>query len=67
MHLLDMLCIFYTGYAIYKKNIKNLKNWLYCIKSKEKTVESDEIKSCNRQVVYKGGIIVMIIEGRPPF
>ena len=28
--------------------------------------ENDEIKSCNGQVVYKGGILVSIMEGRPP-
>ena len=28
--------------------------------------ENDEIKSCNGQVVYKDGIIVTIMEGRPP-
>lgn len=66
MHLLDMLCIFYTGYVIYKICVKLLKNWLSCIKFKRKSVEIDEIKSCDRQVVYKSDIIKMIMEGRPP-
>jgi len=66
MHLLDMLCIFYIGYVIYKICVKLLKIWLSCIKFKRKTVENAEMKSCNRQVVYKGAIIVMIMEGRPP-
>lgn len=66
MHLLDMLCIFYTGYLIYKIFVKKVKNWLNCIKYMGKTSENDEIKSCDRHVVYKGAIIVMIMEGRPP-
>lgn len=66
MHLLGMVCIFCTGYVIYKFCIKLLKIWLSCIKLKRKTVKNDEIKSCDRQVVYKGDIIVMIMEGRPP-
>ena len=66
MHLLAMVYTFCTGYAIYKNYIKKIKNWLSCIKSLREISENDEIKSCNGHVVYKGDIILMIMEGRPP-